>query len=138
LQTEIATVSRAFEHHAFLRYEDFVADPSGTVARVVAELGLVLEDGALERIGPHEVDLPESHGLAGNPSRFQVGSVSLRADEAWRRGLGAREQRIVTAATAPLLLRYHYPLVSRRAHGPARPSGADGQQGTRRPIRDIP
>jgi len=110
LQSEIALMAPAFDHATTLRYEDFVADPPGVLARAVAELGLRVDAGDLAHVGAHEIRLPESHGLAGNPSRFQVGTVAVRADEAWHRGLAPRDQRLVTAVTAPLLLRHGYPL----------------------------
>jgi len=111
LQAEIETASRTFRQRAVLRYEDFVVHPSATVARAVADLGLELEAGALDFMGGTDVNLPQSHGLAGNPSRFQVGRISLRADEAWRLSMDRRTQRTVTMATAPLLVRYGYPFV---------------------------
>jgi glycosyltransferase involved in cell wall biosynthesis len=110
LQAEIAVAARAFEHATTLRYEDFVADPQDAVTRVVADLGLHVDAADLAHVGSREIELPESHGLAGNPSRFQVGGVPLRSDEAWRSGMSAGQQRAVTAITAPLLLRYGYPL----------------------------
>jgi glycosyltransferase involved in cell wall biosynthesis len=110
LQSEIDVISRSFDHATTLRYEDFVAHPPQAVARVVRELGFSPAADDLAHVGAHEIDLPESHGLAGNPSRFQVGTVAVRADEAWRRSLDPAHQRLVTAVTAPLLLRYGYPV----------------------------
>ena len=65
------------------------------------------------------LDLPQSHGVAGNPSRFEHGVVSVRADEAWRERLPASDRRMVTAVTAPWLLRYGYPLQPEPAACPA-------------------
>jgi GT2 family glycosyltransferase len=112
LQCEIDAMATVFPHSTRVRYEDFIADPPGTVTRVAAELGLTLDAGALAHVGPDEVELPESHGLAGNPSRFQAGRIAVRKDEAWRRDLAPSDRRVVTAVTAPLLARYGYPLTS--------------------------
>jgi glycosyltransferase involved in cell wall biosynthesis len=111
-QTEIDIMSRAFEHHTTLRYEDFVADPPRVTAEVVRRLGLDLAAADLGHVGLKRIELPESHGVAGNPSRFQVGSVAVRADEAWRRSMRPADRRLVTALTAPLLLRHGYPLTN--------------------------
>ncbi len=109
-QTEILTMGHAFEHRARLRYEDFVADPPGTLARALRDLGLDVPADDLAHVRPTELDLPASHGVAGNPSRFRSGTVPVRADEAWRRHLAAKDRRAVTAVAAPLLLRFGYPL----------------------------
>jgi hypothetical protein len=107
-QSEIEVMARAFPRVPTLRYEDFVADPRAATHRAVCELQLGPVE--LPHVGPDEIVLPASHGVAGNPSRFKVGSVGVRADEAWRRDMIAGDRRAVTAITAPLLLRYGYPL----------------------------
>jgi hypothetical protein len=40
--------------------------------------------------------------------------VLLRLDEAWRHDMSPGSRRLVTAATAPLLAAYRYPLEARR------------------------
>lgn len=92
-----------------LRYEDFVAEPRQTVERV-ASLALGEAPSELPFRAPAEVELATNHSVAGNPSRFKTGTVSLRSDDAWRRELGRRDHRLVTAMTWPLLLRYGYRL----------------------------
>jgi hypothetical protein len=107
-QTEIEVMARAFPRVPTLRYEDFVADPHAATQRAVGELQLGPVD--LPHVNGHEIALPASHGVAGNPSRFRVGSVVVRADEAWRRDMAAADRRAVTAIAAPLLVKYGYPL----------------------------
>jgi hypothetical protein len=46
--------------------------------------------------------------VAGNPSRFKVGAVSITADDRWRDQMPRRDQVIVTVATWPLMTRYGY------------------------------
>jgi hypothetical protein len=123
LQTEIDIIKAAFPHSTTLRYEDFVADPSLTIMKVIGDLGLQVEASDLTHVRRDEVDLPESHGLAGNPSRFQSGPVRVRADERWRRSMSSQDRRSVTALTAPLLLRYGYSTATRDAS--TRSSSAD-------------
>lgn len=90
-----------------LRYEDFVSDPVSTTRAVLAHAGVV---AAADHVEPGSVRLGTSHSCAGNPMRFRTGEVPLVADEGWRRAARPRESRLVTALTAPLLLRYRYSL----------------------------
>jgi hypothetical protein len=109
-QSEISLIRPAFERSTRLRYEDFVNDPHGRLAAVVRALGLGEYADRLDHVHRDRIDLPPSHGVAGNPSRFEHGSVQLRADETWRTAFPARERRRVTAVTAPWLMRFGYPL----------------------------
>jgi GT2 family glycosyltransferase len=109
-QSEIAVIRTAFGRSTRLRYEDFVADPRGRLATAMRELGLGEYAERLSHVHRDRIELPQSHGVAGNPSRFEHGVVALRADEAWRTAFPAKERRRVTAITAPWLARYGYPL----------------------------
>ena len=96
------------EKYLRLRYEDFIADPR---ASFEAMLKLVGEEGAeLPLVGDREVKLGISHTVSGNPNRFDTGAVELKQDQAWTEKMSVGDQRLVTALTAPLLARYHYPL----------------------------
>ncbi len=90
-----------------LRYEDWVDDPVGSVARVLAFAGLAVE-GDSGRIGATWVDLAPAHTCSGNPMRFTVGRVDIRRDQRWEQGLSRRDRTLVTALTWPFLLRYGY------------------------------
>jgi GT2 family glycosyltransferase len=109
-QSEIALIRRAFDHSTRLRYEDFVNDPRGRLATTLRELGLGDYADRLGHVHRDRIDLPQSHGVAGNPSRFDHGVVAVRADEAWRSAFPEKDRRRVTAITAPWLARYGYPL----------------------------
>jgi hypothetical protein len=95
-------------HYLWLRYEDFVADPQGTVRRVLALVGE--EPAELPFTGPTTVRLGPTHSVAGNPSRLANGEVQLRVDAEWVREMAPKDRTLVTAVTWPLLLRYGYPL----------------------------
>ncbi len=95
-----------------LRYEDFLADPRGTVDKVAAFAGLDTSTAELSFLGPGSVQLGQCHSAAGNPMRFTVGEVPLRPDDAWRTALPPRQRAIVGAVCAPLLRTYGYPLSS--------------------------
>ncbi|MGC4897042.1 sulfotransferase family protein [Micromonospora sp. DT31] len=107
-----------------LRYEDFTADPAGTLRRVRDFAGLPDDPAALRilaagRSGPAgETDragaAPEpvaplrAHSVAGNPLRFSGGPLTVRRDEAWRERLPRRSRAVVSLATLPLRVRYGY------------------------------
>jgi hypothetical protein len=90
-----------------LRYEDFVADPAGTV-RAVAEFAGLRPDGDPSFLHGSQVELGTTHTVAGNPVRFRTGPMTLRRDDDWRRELPRRTQRLVSALTLPLLAGYGY------------------------------
>ncbi len=88
-----------------LRYEDFCAAPEEAFGAI---LGLLGEEGASPFETADTVRLHPGHIVAGNPSRFTVGSVKIRADEEWRTAMSKRDQRAVAVTTLPLLRRYGY------------------------------
>ncbi|POM27122.1 Sulfotransferase domain protein [Actinomadura rubteroloni] len=94
-----------------VRYEEFTAEPSGTVRRVARFAGLPDAEPPFE--DATTVRLAANHQVAGNPMRFRTGAVELRADEAWKEATGPLHRAVVTAVTAPMLGRYGY---SRRIH----------------------
>jgi hypothetical protein len=104
--------------NARLRYEDLLQDPALALIRAGAELGLPLAPGDLSHVQGHRLHLDPSHGLSGNPSRFEVGQVDLRADERWRSAMPPRDRAVATALSVPLLAAYGYPVATR----PTRPS----------------
>jgi hypothetical protein len=85
-----------------VRYEDFVADPQGALADIAAWLQPDLD-------APATLTTAEVvHDISGNPLRFSATPLKVSADEEWRTAMPARDRRIVTALTAPLLRRYGY------------------------------
>ncbi len=96
-----------------LRYEDFVDRPREVLEDLRARLGA--GDAKLPFTGSHTVELEANHCLAGNPNRFQRGSVEIRRDVVWTQKMPAWKQLAIVALTWPLLARYGYfsPLVTR-------------------------
>lgn len=97
-----------------VRYEEFAADPRGTVSQILAFLG---ERGDAPFIDGSTVLLAPNHIVAGNPSRFTTGRVGIRVDERWRDAMPRRDQWLIALLTLPLMLRYGYLL-------PRHPPGA--------------
>jgi hypothetical protein len=91
-----------------LRYEDFTADPRGTVGRMRQFMGLPDDAEALRVLDEPPVAPQPTHSIAGNPLRFSNEPIRVRRDEAWRSALPRRSRAIVSAATLPLRLRYGY------------------------------
>ena len=65
-----------------------------------------LEGAALPFVGPSEARTTANHSVAGNPDRLRHGQITLRSDDRWRTAMASRDRRLVSALTAPLLLRY--------------------------------
>lgn len=93
-----------------LRYEDLLADPAASIARILAAAGLepqapptLAADGRSVRLGVH-------HTVAGNPARMAQGPTPLRLDDEWRTAMPRPERMLVTAGAAPLMRRYGYRL----------------------------
>jgi hypothetical protein len=88
-----------------VRYEDFATHPRETIESVLAFLG---EPGTTPFLDAHTARLRPNHIVAGNPSRFTTGDVSIRPDDAWQREMPLRDQWLVASMTLPLLMRYGY------------------------------
>lgn len=114
-----AGLRRQASRSVVTRYEDLVVDPQ-ELDRVIGRLGVpttAVSPGlsgavAAPPTSPSSLGHPGSlHSVSGNPSRLAQSGGSrgpLRLDEAWRRGLSARDRRVVTWMTAPYLMRYGY------------------------------
>jgi hypothetical protein len=89
-----------------LRYEDLVDRPGEALEAVTAFAGRPTD--RFPFLEGSSVRTAEAHTIAGNPVRFDRAPMELRRDEAWRTKLPGRQQRLVTAITAPLLAAYGY------------------------------
>jgi UDP-N-acetylglucosamine transferase subunit ALG13 len=106
--TLLDRAARAGTPTRLVRYEDFVADPRGTLAGVLEFMGRDSSNGALSFVDGEQLTLAPSHTVAGNPMRFLNGSIDVRSDDAWRTEFPGAQQRLVTALTRPLRGRYRY------------------------------
>ena len=105
-QTEVELMHRLGVPVTRMRYEDFVSAPRPAVEKALTRLGLTPAPADLKHIGDGTLTLSPSHGIAGNPSRFNDGEIRLRPDEAWREKMSRRDQILVTAIGAPLMTGY--------------------------------
>ena len=91
-----------------LSYERFTSDPA-ELGRVVGALCADAGSGApltVPEFVDRTIDLGCDHTVSGNPMRFASGSVTIRADDAWRRSMPRSRQLIVATLTFPLRLGY--------------------------------
>jgi hypothetical protein len=91
-----------------VRYEDLVRDPERVMARIQRFAGL--DPAPLLRDETGGFVAGEGHTIHGNPVRFERGAIRITPDEEWVCAQQARDRRVVTAMTAPMLARYGYPL----------------------------
>jgi hypothetical protein len=90
-----------------IHYEDFTDRPIQIVNKI---LKLIKEPHLeLPFIDKNKVQLGKSHGICGNPDRFQNGVVKLKLDQRWRE-MSRRDKIIVSLITWPLLAKYGYPI----------------------------
>ena len=93
-----------------IRYEQFLADPRGSLRELAEFAGVPVTDADFSFLGPGHADLRVGHSAAGNPMRFTVGRLPLRRDDAWVGALPRSPRRLVGAVCAPMLRAYGYPL----------------------------
>lgn len=105
-----------------VRYEDFVANPSSTMTRVVQALGTAPGNPRLPHVNGRSVHLGTDHLIASNSNRSRRGEIELQEDLAWTREMAPSQRWLVTGLTFPLLRRYGYPAV------PGRPAGRDARR----------
>ena len=91
-----------------VRYEDFVEAPKDALLDILAFVGLGQEPSQLPFLDGDTLDLAASHSVAGNPMRFQTGSVPIRRDNRWQSEMPKGRRRTVEALTSPLRRTYGY------------------------------
>lgn len=105
--------SKLPQRSMLVQYERFVDDPRRTLTQIVELLG---EDPS-QVPDPHEgiFDVTETHTVSGNPRRFRSGPIEVRQDDEWRDRMGLGQKLGATLFALPLLHRYGYPIIVRRA-----------------------
>ncbi|MFL6137265.1 MAG: sulfotransferase [Frankiaceae bacterium] len=101
-----AITRRYPERSMLLRYEDFIAEPAGTVDALLRLCGM---EPAASPVRDRVVDLRTNHTVTGNPDRFHVGPTAIRdRDDGWRSGLSVTAKLTVLALSWPQFPRYGY------------------------------
>jgi hypothetical protein len=89
---------------ATIRYEDLAENTTATLEDLYRRVGL--EGGPFPST---EVSLATAHTVSGNPMRFSVGQVLVRADREWEHAMNVRDRNTVRRLTSPYLRAYGYP-----------------------------
>jgi hypothetical protein len=101
-----AITRRHQERSIFLRYEDFIADPAGTISVLLRLCG---SDPAGNPMHGPMIELHVNHTVTGNPDRFRRGTTVVRSsDDSWMAGLSVPEKLAAVALAWPLFRRYGY------------------------------
>lgn len=94
------------QRSTFLRYEDFVADPSAAIDRLLRLCGV---DAVNPMAGGRTIDLHTNHTVTGNPDRFATGPTLVRdRDDSWRRTLSTPAKLAAVTLSWPQFRRYGY------------------------------
>jgi len=90
-----------------IHYENFATDPVATLTPIIEMMN---EDtSSLPFIGKHRVTLDEkTHTAAGNPVRFNAGTVDIKLDQTWQENMSSKNKRLIKLATFPLFKKYGY------------------------------
>jgi Sulfotransferase family len=93
--------------YARLTYEELLTAPQAQLRTLLASLDMDRETSAVFA-DETTVRLSVNHTVAGNPARHRHGLVPMLLDDEWRTAMPARDRRLVTAMTYPLLRRYGF------------------------------
>ena len=100
-----------------VRYEDLLERPDEVLASTAAFADL--DPAAGPSMRNHEVELGRNHMIAGNPVRFDRGTITLSLDDEWRTNMSALSTALATLPALPWLHRYGYPVRPEVATNPA-------------------
>ena len=114
-----AILRRYPERSMFLRYEDFIADPAGTVDELLNLCGV---DPAVNPMGGgRTIELHTNHTVTGNPDRFETGPTLVRPrDDSWKTRLSAPAKLAAVTLSWPQFRRYGYRYAGTFGSSPAR------------------
>jgi Sulfotransferase family len=105
--TASAAITRRYpDRSMFLRYEDFTADPAGTIGALLRLCGT---DPQASPVQGRTVELHANHTVTGNPDRFLSGATVIRpTDNPWQSSLPTQAKLAVLAWSWPQFHRYGY------------------------------
>lgn len=113
-----AITRRYPQRSLLLRYEEFIADPSGTIEALLRLCGT---DPAANPMRGRTIDLHTNHTVTGNPDRFRTGRTVIREhDNPWQAALPVPAKLAAVTLSWPLFHRYGYRYRSTFATGDRR------------------
>lgn len=123
-----AITRRHPQRSLFLRYEEFIADPAGTIDALLRLCGV---DPAVSPLQGRTIELHANHTVTGNPDRFRTGATVIRdRDDSWRTDLPASARLAAVMLSWPLFRRYGYQYRGTLRSG-TRPVGTAAPHATR-------
>lgn len=112
-----------------VRYEDVVSAPITTLRAIASFVALGRDEQAFQFLGKDGAgfwaEVRPAHTVSGHRIRFSTGRIPISPDDRWRTAMPARQRRLVTAATLPLLARYGYAPLTVRGPGGAASESPD-------------
>lgn len=114
LASDLVRLHRRPPRSKLIRYEDLVSAPLAGVEAILDWIGERRDLSPTPFVDERSVALGENHTVSGNPDRFSRGRIDVRPDDRWIEEMSRGDRRATTALTAPLLLRYGYPIVRER------------------------
>jgi hypothetical protein len=101
-----ALTERSAARSVFLRYEEFIADPRGTIDALLRLCGA---DFAANPMRGRTIELHPNHTVTGNPDRFRAGATLIRdTDDSWSASLPRSARLAAETLSWPLFRRYGY------------------------------
>ncbi len=92
--------------YLLLKYEDFVSNTERSLDTIFDFIDIDKESFAAEASNVY--NLNSTHSVAGNPVRFNTGSVKIKSDDEWKKQLDPKTRFLVNIFTFPDLLKYGY------------------------------
>ncbi|HXP20205.1 MAG TPA: sulfotransferase [Streptosporangiaceae bacterium] len=112
-----AIIRRHRERSVFLRYEEFIADPAGTIDALLRLCGA---GPAANPVQGRRVELHVNHTVTGNPDRFRTGTTVIRdRDDGWA-DLPVAARLAAVTLSWPLFRSYGYRYSGTLRAGPRR------------------
>lgn len=96
--------------YTFIRYEDFIRAPRAVLTDLAGRIGL--DARALPFADEQTLRMQPNHAVAGSPSRFASGEVTLAPDEEWRERMRLRDRVLATLPATPFLHSFGYAVTS--------------------------
>jgi hypothetical protein len=105
--TNIAVHYVRFWHRGpLIRYEDLCRAAKPTIAAILTGAGL--DPTLVPETEGNSVAATPGHGIAGNPTRFGDGVITLTEDTGWRDDFPLIKQMMIKTAVLPLVVLYRY------------------------------
>jgi hypothetical protein len=94
--------------HIIVKYENFAGNPKEVLSSVLGCTQWAGNPDAIFASTNRVIRKVITHTIEGNPMKFQSGDIVLKPDDEWRRAMKWSDVAVVSAASAPYLMRFGY------------------------------